>query len=613
MYVQELYALFKLPKDDSTLLVRAFPFIAQPLHDLLEDIEQKKTSKTPEIRWGFSSTSTSLEAAAKFMGGHEQPCVQYLIDPGSSARDVSRYSAYQHGDVPEEERLLPMGSAFRVTGAVMLSDSILQVKVCQVDDFVLPAAKEAAPEELEAEQEEIGRLDREMKRGTTIFVVGHGRGKYDSFERSTIRKNFHTVTFDTGIPRTKVLQLWYEEWSVCSAKMTEMAEKAQAAEEAKAQQEAEAELAPYIAVIARLRAASRSRVKDPSLARETCRQLGSMLVRAKADGTGEVDPDAQRLAANAGSVAAVREALSIWACLDVKVSEATLKVLRALLDNSADNCRVLAEAGGVGPIVEAIVQHIETSAITENGAMVLMNMALYSRGSAGSDIVDTGAVEVLTNVLMCQARAASGEDLDNQSIVTLSAGCDALHYLIMYGQPEVCIQVEKAGVVGMLTEAMPALQERYSERLIGSALVALSSLDKRIKSQQSASTQPTDQLPEGVPPEPETEPEHWRQQVQALEARLAALHETGLLEHSELHAIKDILSYYIMVRSATTSAVTAHTSDTAPRATANTVDTTQRLVALSEGVEDDATFARQMRKLVQPAGGIGPPAGPEPE
>ena len=45
------------------------------------------------------------------------PRVIYQIDAGSSARDVRRYSDFQDGDTPEDERLLPCGTAFEVRAA----------------------------------------------------------------------------------------------------------------------------------------------------------------------------------------------------------------------------------------------------------------------------------------------------------------------------------------------------------------------------------------------------------------------------------------------------------------------------------------------------------------
>lgn len=42
----------------------------------------------------------------------------YQIDAGSSARDVRKYSDFQDGDTPEDERLLPCGTAFEVPSLI---------------------------------------------------------------------------------------------------------------------------------------------------------------------------------------------------------------------------------------------------------------------------------------------------------------------------------------------------------------------------------------------------------------------------------------------------------------------------------------------------------------
>ena len=46
------------------------------------------------------------------------PRVIYQIDAGSSARDVRKYSDFQDGDTPEDERLLPCGTAFEVPSLI---------------------------------------------------------------------------------------------------------------------------------------------------------------------------------------------------------------------------------------------------------------------------------------------------------------------------------------------------------------------------------------------------------------------------------------------------------------------------------------------------------------
>jgi hypothetical protein len=117
------HALFKLPKDKSGVLYRGIKWNwpgAPPLHEYKVELQRLATTGETaapehEIWWGFSSTSTSLPAVESLLG-QVGPRVIFTVDGGSSARDVRHYSAFQAGQaIPEDERLLPCGTAFAVS------------------------------------------------------------------------------------------------------------------------------------------------------------------------------------------------------------------------------------------------------------------------------------------------------------------------------------------------------------------------------------------------------------------------------------------------------------------------------------------------------------------
>lgn len=149
-YVRLLqHALFKLPKDTSGCTLYRGIKLNQPGHPSLEEYQRKlrrnQNSGTPLIWWGFSSTSTSLEAVKGFLG-KDGPGVIFVVDADSSARDVRDYSGYQDGAaVPEDERLLPCATAFEVISAEIMIEGLLMVSLRQTNDTKLEAAT-AIPE-----------------------------------------------------------------------------------------------------------------------------------------------------------------------------------------------------------------------------------------------------------------------------------------------------------------------------------------------------------------------------------------------------------------------------------------------------------------------------------
>jgi hypothetical protein len=139
------HALFKLPKDKSGVLYRGIKWNwpgAPPLPQLKAELQRlaatgEATAPEHDIWWGFSSTSTSLPAVETFLG-QAGPRVIFTLDPGSSARDVRRYSAFQAGQpVPEDERLLPCGTAFAVKTVGSPAPDLLLVGLRQTNDILI--------------------------------------------------------------------------------------------------------------------------------------------------------------------------------------------------------------------------------------------------------------------------------------------------------------------------------------------------------------------------------------------------------------------------------------------------------------------------------------------
>eukprot|EP01049_Picozoa_sp_SAG25_P015450 SAG25_NODE_3144_length_1196_cov_1.812215_1_plen_228_part_00 len=155
------HALFKLPKDESGTLYRGIklnwpgaPSLQQYMANLQRLAASGETA-TPEhdIWWGFSSTSTSMLAVQSFLG-QAGPRVIFTIDGGSSARDVRRYSRFQVGPaIPEDERLLPCGTAFVVKTVGCPAPDLLIVGVRQTNDHLIQGGAAPIPEDMEPEPE----------------------------------------------------------------------------------------------------------------------------------------------------------------------------------------------------------------------------------------------------------------------------------------------------------------------------------------------------------------------------------------------------------------------------------------------------------------------------
>ena len=80
------------------------------------------------------------------------------------------------------------------------------------------------------------------------------------------------------------------------------------------------------------------------------------------------------------------------------------------------------------------------------------------------------------------------------------------------------------------------------------------------------------------------------QQVEALTARLQALHAAQMLSDDELFALEDCVADFLEAKASygvlTLEAVHAHRA----------LSKVHKLLALGEGVADDAMFARQLRR-----------------
>ena len=124
------HALFKLPKVSGSQAI--FRGVKGPSPDItLAQLKAMIATGEHFLWWGFSSTSTSLEAVNAFLGDAKR--VIFTIDGGSSARDVKRYSDY----VQEDELLMPCGSAFLVNTASSPAENLLLVSIQQTDDFLI--------------------------------------------------------------------------------------------------------------------------------------------------------------------------------------------------------------------------------------------------------------------------------------------------------------------------------------------------------------------------------------------------------------------------------------------------------------------------------------------
>ena len=131
------HSLFKLPKDGSGTLLRGIKVTWMPLAELRAELQAKQQSGEAIVWWGFSSTSTSMPAVEAFLG-QSGPRVIYTLDGGSSARDVRRYSHFQGGQpLPEDERLLPCGTAFTVKTVGSPAPDLLLVTLKQTNDFLI--------------------------------------------------------------------------------------------------------------------------------------------------------------------------------------------------------------------------------------------------------------------------------------------------------------------------------------------------------------------------------------------------------------------------------------------------------------------------------------------
>ena len=79
------------------------------------------------------------------------------------------------------------------------------------------AAFAKARKQAESAAETLAQEDRELPKGTPIYVEGRGRGSYMSHERQRRGANGHTIRFESG--KTATVKLKEERWTVKDAEM----------------------------------------------------------------------------------------------------------------------------------------------------------------------------------------------------------------------------------------------------------------------------------------------------------------------------------------------------------------------------------------------------------
>ena len=171
-YIQLLNAaLDKLPAAHGTVF-RGIKLPGSRMYSE-QSLNQLKEQNFPEIWWAFSSTSSSLAAVNEFLGEDER--VIFVVEGGSSARDVRVYSHYQQ----EDELLLPCGAVFAVQTCSCPATKLLLVHVKQ-SNLSLFSTEEAASAAQLHQHEAISALAESLERV--------GRDRVDSVTR---RYEFH--------------------------------------------------------------------------------------------------------------------------------------------------------------------------------------------------------------------------------------------------------------------------------------------------------------------------------------------------------------------------------------------------------------------------------------
>jgi hypothetical protein len=135
-------ALDRLPESQAGAVFRGIKEPGSHCYTL-DGLQKKMREGTPEIWWGFSSTSTNLEAVNSFLGGARSTAkrVIFTVDGGSRARDVKRYSSYE----AEDELMLPCGTAFEVKTASSPAPNLLLVKLKETQATLFGSGRVAEP------------------------------------------------------------------------------------------------------------------------------------------------------------------------------------------------------------------------------------------------------------------------------------------------------------------------------------------------------------------------------------------------------------------------------------------------------------------------------------
>lgn len=151
-------------------------------------------------------------------------------DEQARVEDLERYA--------RAERDFALGQELE-NGHVLQYRSAQDAGIQQLEEARLRHARAAREEEQqermerEAEQQAdaAGREDRALASGTAIFVVGYGRGSYESFERKVVGSNVHRIKLRDNLRdnvhrpgEVVTVSLREERWTVFEAEMSDMPE-----------------------------------------------------------------------------------------------------------------------------------------------------------------------------------------------------------------------------------------------------------------------------------------------------------------------------------------------------------------------------------------------------
>eukprot|EP01046_Picozoa_sp_COSAG06_P034835 COSAG06_NODE_3685_length_5014_cov_4.732452_2_plen_728_part_00 len=410
------HALFKLPKDQSGVLFRGIKLDwpnAPSLADCKAELLRKQSSGEEEIWWGFSSTSTSLPAVRSFLG-EDGPRVIFTVDGGSSARDVRRYSGFQEGvAVPEDERLLPCGTAFVVKTVDLMGEGLLMVSLRQTNDFLIQGGAPAeVPQLLEAVVPEPMEPEPEPQPALAA-VCDMGFSEPDATEALAACGNDSAQAIEWLLARAAELEELPSaapERVVAILARTTTVERVQAAGVQRLRVlSRDAALRGAIASAGGIGAVVRGMGQHPEAAKvqeDGCSALGSLARDAALRGA---------IASVGGIEAVVRgmgqhpEAAGVqkWGC-------------GALFNLAYDAALggAIASAGGIGAVVRGMGQHPEAVAVQKWGCAALAYLALDA--ALKGAIAGAGGIEAVVRGMGQHPEAAGVQDYGCNALANLA-------------------------------------------------------------------------------------------------------------------------------------------------------------------------------------------------